>query len=283
MQWMLNGIEILEPAVGEDNGDGTITYTTDYGNMDDPGMSALVLAEVPSLWGDAMTFTNLVVTVEATVDMATGAYLGGTFSGSADGTMNAAGVRILINGTLDETGVFMDPEPPGHEGTVGFLEVTIFPIMPSLDIKPGSCPNAFNPRSRGKLPVGLLGSMDFDVEMVDVTTLLLAREDGVGGSVAPLDGPRGPHTIVADVGTPFDGEGCACHEMYGDGMMDLSMKFSTPMVVEMLELYDFMPGDEVPLVLTGYTLDGAPIMATDCVAIRGGKRDMAPMRSRGRR
>ena len=283
MQWMLSGIHILSPAVGNDNGDGTITYTTDYGNENDPGMSALVLAEAPTLWGDAMTFTNLVVTVEATVDMATGMYLGGAFNGSADGTLNAAGVRILIGGPLSETAVYQDPDPPGHEGTVDYLEVTILPIMPSLDIKPVSCPNAFKPRRQGKLPVGLLGTMDFDVANVDVTTIVLSRADGVGGSVAPLEGPRGPHTVIADVGTPFIGEECECHEMYGDGIMDLSMKFSRPMVVDALELYGFMPGDEVPLVLTAYTSDGGPIMATDCIVIRGGKMDMGAARDRGRR
>jgi hypothetical protein len=40
-----------------------------------------------------------------------------------------------------------------------------------IDIKPGSFPNSINPKSNGVVPVAILGSADFDVTTVDVTTL----------------------------------------------------------------------------------------------------------------
>jgi hypothetical protein len=128
-----------------------------------------------------------------------------------------------------------------------------------LDIKPGSCPNAFNRRSNGVLPVALLGEMDFDVLMVDVETLQLSRTDGVGGSVMPI------RTAYDDVATPFMGEPCECHEMMGDGWVDLTMKFRSGMLVDELMLDEFMGGDEVPLVLSGMLLDGTPFTAVDCL------------------
>lgn len=130
-----------------------------------------------------------------------------------------------------------------------------------LDIKPGSCPNSFNPRSKGKTPVALVGTDDFFVMDVDPATLLLTRADGVGGMVAPL------RWTYADVATPFMGMPCDCHEMGPDGIMDLSLHFSTPEIVNMLLLDAEMPGSMVELVLSGFFTDGTPFEAYDCVRI----------------
>ena len=263
MQWMLGGIFIVEPPEAQDNGDGTITYTTDYYNVDDPGASYLTLGEAPTLWCAGAQFTNLLITVAATIDMNTGEYLGGEFWGCADGVDGAAGKTIFMGGTLDETA----ETPEGHEGTVDTLTVTIEPLTVPLDIKPGSCPNPLNRGSRGKLPVAILGTAGFDVSMIDVATIALSRADGIGGTVAPLQGPPGPGIHMEDVGTPFCGEACECHEMEGDGICDLTMKFSTPEVVQMLELADVEPGT-LELVVSGSLLDGTPFSASDCVLLR---------------
>ncbi len=137
---------------------------------------------------------------------------------------------------------------------------------PSLDIKPGSCPNSYNRNSHGVLPVALVGSESFDLSQVDLDSLLLVRTDGEGGSVAPNFGPPGPHPTIDDVATPFEGEECDCHSATGDGIDDLMMHFQTDDVVAILDLNSFPPGAFVPLTLTG-TLDGSEFEVDDCVRL----------------
>ncbi|MHC4416111.1 MAG: hypothetical protein ACYS0G_12590 [Planctomycetota bacterium] len=139
-------------------------------------------------------------------------------------------------------------------------------ILP-VDIKPGSCPNPLNRRSNGVLPVGLLGTPDFDITQVDVSSVVIFRADGMGGSASPNEGPPGPHSVFDDVGTPFEGELCDCHELGGDGIVDLSMKFRTQNVVDTLELDDLPGGELVELVVSGTLLDGTPFVGSDCVRL----------------
>ncbi len=141
------------------------------------------------------------------------------------------------------------------------------PVGAKLDIKPGSCPNSFNRNSNGVLPVALVGTDDFNVLDVDLSTLELSRADGVGGQARPLEGPPGPHSVVEDAATPFDGELCDCHELEGDGTDDLSLKFDSPEVVAELELDEFSKGDLVELCVSGTLLDGTPFDACDCIRI----------------
>ncbi|MHC5014318.1 MAG: hypothetical protein ACYTGM_07325, partial [Planctomycetota bacterium] len=88
-----------------------------------------------------------------------------------------------------------------------------------------------------------------------------SRADGIGGSVAPL------RIGFEDVGTPFDGEPCDCHEMGGDGVDDLTLKFGSQDVVAALELEAFMGGDFVELIVTGALLDGTPFVGSDCIRL----------------
>ena len=139
---------------------------------------------------------------------------------------------------------------------------------PDLDIKPGSCPNSFNRNGNGVLPVALVGTDDFDVTEVDLASIVLVRTDGVGGSIAPHEGPPGPHSEFEDVATPFEGEEqCDCHELEGDGLLDLSLKFKSSDLVDALGLDDLKAGDFVSLTLTGSLLDGTPFEAADCIQI----------------
>ena len=162
-------------------------------------------------------------------------------------------------------------------GTYGILHV-------ALDIKPGSCPNPLNvkpyrdteinsdldatgdamarvsPSQRGKggvLPVAVVGTADFDISDIAVTTVALE-------GISPL------RFKIKDVATPIgpDAEECECNELGPDGIPDLTLKFSRRAIVSALgEIYD---GDIIPLTITGELLDGTPFEGTDCVVIKHG-------------
>ena len=142
------------------------------------------------------------------------------------------------------------------------------PSRLTMDIKPGSCPNAFNPKARGTISIALPGTEEFDAENVDPATIEV-------NGVAPLRWSR------EDVATPFPvtkdacgGPSCSCWADAGDGRMDLSLKFDYQEIVEALggqdELED-RKGESLELTMTGATESGWRFSATDCVLIVGGK------------
>jgi formylglycine-generating enzyme required for sulfatase activity len=161
---------------------------------------------------------------------------------------------------------------PGYHPTVEVTDVgfrvAMIPEPPmEIDIKPGSCPNSWNRESNGVLPVAVLGTEDFDVTQIDLSSVTISRADGAGSSVGPNEGPPGPHSVFEDVGTPFEGEVCDCHEAEGDGILDLSMKFKTQDVADLL-LVDDPNGALVPLVVSGTLLDGTEFTTrSDCVRL----------------
>jgi hypothetical protein len=136
-----------------------------------------------------------------------------------------------------------------------------------VDIKPGSCPNSYNRDGNGMLALAVVGTNDLDVDDIDLSTLEIARVDGLGGSLAPHEGPPGPGSEIEDAATPFPGEACDCHELTGDGILDLSLKFRTQDLVAALELDDASPGDLVALAVRGNLLDGTPFVGSDCVRL----------------
>ncbi len=133
-------------------------------------------------------------------------------------------------------------------------------ITVSVDIKPGSCPNPLNVKSRGVLPVAVLGTKNFDVMSIDPASIRLSRE-GISGNVAPI------RWSYDDAGTPFAGELCDCNDLTGDGYKDLTLKFKTQELVEMLDLDQV--GGKIPLTLTGMLTSGTDISGKDCVRVQG--------------
>ena len=102
-----------------------------------------------------------------------------------------------------------------------------------FDVKPGSCPNPINAKSKGVLPAAILGTSDFDVTAIDPESVSL-RLKGSDVTVAPI------RWALEDVATPFefsDGkEDCLedCNDMGPDGFMDLTLKFQTQEVIAAL-------------------------------------------------
>jgi probable HAF family extracellular repeat protein len=124
----------------------------------------------------------------------------------------------------------------------------------NIDIKPASCPNPLNVKSKGMLAVAILGSQDFDVNTIDI---LSVRLDGV----APVRGS------YEDVGTVLaDANECECTTEGPDGYPDLTLKFKTEEIAEALG--EVIDGEEWILQLTGVLHDDTPIEGEDCIVIR---------------
>ena len=200
----------------------------------------------------------------------------GNFEGILDDS-DCFGVSVASLGDLDGDGgaELMVGAHADDDGDIGAGAVWVLFLEPGviaahLDIKPGSCPNPLNRRSKGVLPTALVGTPDFPVDEVDQSTLLLSRADGIGGFVSPLDGYHAPGIVFDDVATPFEGEPCDCHDLDGDGIVDLVMKFDVPELVEMLELGDLPVHTFVELRVSGQLLDGTMFEAFDCVRLVGG-------------
>ena len=128
-------------------------------------------------------------------------------------------------------------------------------LVIAVDIKPTSCPNPLNVKSKGVLPVAILGSDSFDVATIVISSLRLA-------GVAPL------RDSYEDVATPVgDVADCNCIADGPDGFLDLALKFETQQIVETLgEVKD---GDVITLELTGVGFGEIPIEGADCIIIRG--------------
>jgi hypothetical protein len=129
----------------------------------------------------------------------------------------------------------------------------------SFDIKPGSCPNPINVKSKGVLPAAIMGTDSFDVTQIDPATLRLE-------GVAPL---RWAYVDVGEPFEPFTGKedcyydcvDCSC----ADGNMDLVFHFKTQEVVDALGTVE----DEDCLVLqiTGELNDDTLFVGEDVVRV----------------
>ncbi|MHC4441635.1 MAG: hypothetical protein ACYTA5_03490 [Planctomycetota bacterium] len=142
-----------------------------------------------------------------------------------------------------------------RQGWVARLPET---ITLSLDIKPGSCPNPINTntRSKGKLPMVILGTESFEVSEIDVESI------SINDTVFPVQMPN-----IEDVGTVIDSEECGCHSAGADGFDDLVIHFYKRETIVTLGLDQMEPGIIVPITVEGELIDGTPFEATDCVTI----------------
>lgn len=136
------------------------------------------------------------------------------------------------------------------------------PVVVPVDIRPGSCPNPLNCKSKGNLPVAILGTEMFDVTQIDPATIRLA-------GVAPL---RWDYADVATPHEPFSGkQDCAvdCTSMGPDGYMDATLKFDTQEILAALG-ETIQDGDCIVAQLTGNLREsagGTEIIGEDVIRI----------------
>ena len=113
------------------------------------------------------------------------------------------------------------------------------PIPIVIDIKPGDGSNMINPESKGKIPVAILSTNEFNApEMVDWDTLTFGRE-GSEESLAFCDRNS--------------------QDLNGDGLMDVVGHFYT-------QKTDFQCTDKAG-ILSGKTVEGTPTKGSDSVNI----------------
>ena len=114
-----------------------------------------------------------------------------------------------------------------------------FPV--DIDIRPSTIPNDINLKSKGVIPVAILGNPDFDPTTVDLSTVTFGpNPSGVGA---------------------FPAHSGHFKDLNGDGIIDLLLHFKTQ-DTEIGAL-------TTQACITGLTLDGIPIFGCDSVNIVG--------------
>jgi hypothetical protein len=125
-----------------------------------------------------------------------------------------------------------------------------------VDVKPGSCVNPINARSRGRLPVAIGGTSTIDVLQIDPGTVRLE-------GLAPVR-----WTLEDVITPPAAGETCGTDEP--DGELDLVLLFPIADVIEALRDQGFVEGVRSVRLIGSLKQEfgGAPIHGQDVVRVK---------------
>lgn len=174
--------------------------------------------------------------------------------GEPDGTLTIAlppGISTLaVMPLLNET-----PEIPGLSSDpiffVAAIEGDTSAVGAAFDLRPGSCDNSLNTKSKGVFPAAILGTAALDVSTIDPASIRLA-------GVAPL------RWSLEDVGRPGS---CAAGP---DGIPDLVLKFDTQRVVRALQasLGTLRDGQRIVLPLEGRLRNGTLFVGEDVARLQ---------------
>jgi hypothetical protein len=166
------------------------------------------------------------------------------FAATTDGSFDKVIIEIVSG---DSGGFAIAQLRYGIEGTSKAIPV---------DIQPLSCSNSLNFKAKGVLPVAILGTADFNVNDVDLSTIKL---NGVPALAA--------QTKISEVAAPFaKSSDCDCAVTGPDSYADVNLKFDVQALAQ--SLAGSMDGDQVTLTLTMKTKDGKDLEGKDCVIIK---------------
>jgi hypothetical protein len=165
-------------------------------------------------------------------------------------TNNAPSVFLLANSPITVEWTATDQS---GNANWDYQVITVLPKPITVDIKPGSCPNPLNVKSKGVLPVAILGNESFYVTEVDPETLRLVNES------APFDVPN--ETQIAPR--------WSYNDVNKDGWVDLISHFKAQDVMAICPT--LVPdGDDLVLKLKGDLLSvfgSVPIEGADTVVV----------------
>jgi hypothetical protein len=146
------------------------------------------------------------------------------------GVTDDRGIKSLSVGTA--------PFPERHRWVIDNLTIaSLSTANVSIDIKPGSDPNPVNPKSKGVIPVAVLGSIDFDATQIDFSTVKFG---------------------LAEAPPAHDGH---VEDVNDDGFMDMMFHFK-------VQATGIVCG-ETEATLTGATFGGIQFNGTDAVKTVG--------------
>ena len=159
---------------------------------------------------------------------------------TADGGFLYAADEFSLSGYAVAGDGSLSPVPGSPLATVeGGPAIVVYPpkscVIP-VELRPGSDgPIRINLRSRGRIPVAILGTPSFDVETVDRGSLSLA-------GASPLN------------------NGGGLEDVNGDGLLDLLVHFA-------MQSLDVSVGD-TEMCLTGVSTEGRRILACSAIVVR---------------
>ena len=124
-------------------------------------------------------------------------------------------------------------------------------------------------KSKGVLPVAILGTAELDVEDVNIATIELEYVPIIAGSNEVNDVAQPvPEVEVGD---------CNCTELGPDDHNDLVFNFKTKDILAAIGgVGSVTDGEPVTLTLRAELLNGTPIVGTDCILIRKKEKPVRP-------
>jgi hypothetical protein len=144
-----------------------------------------------------------------------------------------------------------------------------------VDIKPGSCPNAFNLKQKGLMPAAIMGSPLLDVAELDMNSVKLCLTDDEDNCISPVK------VELLDAGI-FCSEckDCNCisydpvcvdEVCVYDDINDLALKFNSTDIVDLLGT-EYTPGDFVEMIIKANYYesnisDQPELQGQDCIII----------------
>ncbi|MCH8114331.1 MAG: hypothetical protein IIB25_02540 [Chloroflexi bacterium] len=190
-------------------------------------------------------------------------------SGGARHHLSTVGLDGCLYNTQYRTTTYDDGTETGESSVVRICEISGDGFVPQtppagdpaveLDVHPTSCPNPVSARSRGVIPVAILGTGSFDVNDIDVSTLTIS-------AVSPL------RSSIEDVATPWGGSSSDpisrndCGTDGPDGHNDLTLKFDTQELIAAIG--PVAKGDVVVVTIEGELIGGGAFSGSDVIWIK---------------